>query len=208
MMPWPGMDGFMISTNVNDIALRAKGLKEGPVAPEEVELARDILRRRGEGIIDAIYIVGLCGDSGDSKLLEAYLQGDENNLYAEYALKALCRYLGLIDRYRALLSQWMQDKGDGFRRMAAIFLAKEYFRNFEDNELGQYLIDVLCDMEDGCRREVRSAFVEIFEMRGQVNDPFGLYFDDWDEETTMIVKVAAKAFGHQALTIKSGRAVN
>ena len=129
----------MNSISVANIANRANGLEPGPISPEEVELARNILRGRDGGVVDAIHIVGLCGGASDAPLLEAYLQGEENNVYAEYALKALCRYLGLVERYRPLLRQWMKNKDDGFRRMPAIHLANEYFRDFEDKELGRYL---------------------------------------------------------------------
>ncbi|WP_157949020.1 hypothetical protein [Neorhizobium huautlense] len=196
----------MNSISVANIANRAKGLESGPISPEEVELARNILRGRDGGVVDAIQIVGLCGGASDAPLLEAYLHGEENNVYAEYAIKALCRYLGLVERYRPLLRQWMKNKDDGFRRMPAIHLAKEYFRDFEDKELGRYLIDVLCDMEDGCRSAVRGAFVDIFKLKDRLGDPFGLYFDDWDKDTTLIVNVAASEFGHPGPTVLHGRA--
>ena len=187
--------------DVSNVALRAKGLEPGNVAPEEVEFARNILRRRDQGIIAAIQVVGLCGDVADASLLEGYLHGTENDLYAEWSIKALCRYLKLIDRYRPLLRQWMQGEWDRFRRMAAIHLGKEYFRDYEDRELGRYLVSVLCDLEDECRGAVRDTFVDIFQLGAQLSDPFGLDFGDWDEDTTLIVSVAAAKFDMKELKI-------
>ncbi|ASP35491.1 hypothetical protein [Labrenzia sp. VG12] len=195
--------------DIEQICLRAKGLEPGPVAPEEVEFARNLLRGREGDIVGAIYVVGLSGNKGDAALLESYLHGDENNIYAEYALKALCCYLGLVDRYRPLLRLWMQETElDGDRRMAAIQLAAEYFAGFEDNELGRYLVDVLCNLEDSCRRSVRSVFVNILDLTNQLEDPYGTAFDDWDEDTTLIVQTAAQKFGYRDLKILHRRALN
>lgn len=195
--------------DIQDIGLRAKGLEPGSVADEEVDFARSVLRSREGDVCGAIQIVGLCGKIGDATLLEAYLHGDDNNLYAEYALKALCRYVRLIDRYRPLLRQWMQMKDDeGSRRMAAIHLASEYFSGFEDQELGRYLIDVLCNLEDRLRGSVRDVLVDILKMRNQLNDPFGLKFEEWDEETALIVKAAAERFEYPSWKISHGNAIN
>lgn len=187
--------------DVSNIALRAKGLEPGDVAPEEVEFARNTLRRRDQGIIAAIQVVGLCGDVVDASLLERYLHGAENDLYVEWSIKALCRHLNLIDRYRPLLRQWMRGEGGRFRRMAAIHLGKEYFRDYEDRELGRYLVSVLCDLEDECRGAVRDTFADICQLGAQLSDPFGLDFGDWDEDTTLIVSVAAAKFEIKDLKI-------
>lgn len=198
--------------DIKNISLRAKGLVEGIVTPEEVEFARSILRRRDDrngGIVFSIGVVGLCGNAADAPLLESYLHGDHNNVHAEWALKALCRFLRLTDRYRPLLRQWMQMRDDeGCRRIGAIHLAPEYFSDFEDAELGRYLIDVLCDFNDRCRGSVRSVFIDILHLSNQLEDPFGLEFDDWDEETTLIVEAAAMKFGYHDWKISHGRAVN
>jgi hypothetical protein len=55
--------------------------------------------------------------------------------------------------------------------MPAIHLAKEYFRDYVDNDLGRYLIDVLCDLEDGCRRAARSSLADIFNLKEQLSTP-------------------------------------
>jgi hypothetical protein len=160
-------------------------------------------------VFGAIQIVGFCGESRDAPLLESYLHGDGNNVYVEYALKGLCRYLRLVERYRPLLRQWKQMKDEeGFRRLTANQLAKEYFPGFEDPALGRYLIDVLCDLRDDCRGAVRSVFVELLGMRNQLKDPFGLKFDEWDEETTLIVKAAAAKFDYPGWAISHGQTVN
>ena len=198
----------MTTRSIANITLRAKGLEDGPVTDQEVESARQVLRQRGEGIIDAIHIIGLCGGADDRPLLETYLQGDENDVLAEYALKALCRYLQLTDRYRPLLRGWMKDKNDEFRRLSAIHLAKEYFHNFEDDELGQYLIDVLCDLDDSCRTAVQGAFVAILNMKKELADPYGLQFKDWDADTTLIVKAAAARFNDRRPLLLSGCALH
>jgi hypothetical protein len=191
----------MKSIEIDDIALRAKGVRPGPVLEIEVETARDILQKRSADAIAAIYIVGLCGRPDDAPLLEGYLHDSLNDQYAEYALKALCRYLGLIDRYRPLVREWIKGRDDR-RRMPAIHLAKEYFQDFVDQELGCYLIDVLCDLEDDCRGAVRDSLVDIFNLRGHLNDPWGLNDSDWDQDTTLIVNVASAWFGHPGPTIR------
>jgi hypothetical protein len=41
-------EDFMNSADIENIALRAKGLEPGPVLEAEVDLARDILRKKGQ----------------------------------------------------------------------------------------------------------------------------------------------------------------
>lgn len=198
----------MNAVDIEDVARRAKGLKVGKVLPEEVEFAREILRNRKGGIFEAIWVVGLCGTKGDAALLSLYLQGEENTQYAEYALKALCRYLGLIDLYRTLVRDWMHDKSDHTRRTGAIFLTKEYFVNYRDNELGCYLVQSLCDYQDDCRHVLRGALTELFDLEGRLNDPYPHNLDEWDEDMSLIVSVAAAEFGLKDISIIHPRMVH
>lgn len=199
---------FNNTVGIEKVVLRAKGIEPGPVLEAEVELARNILRKKGAGALEAIFVVGLCGTAEDAPLLEMYLHGEGNNLYAEYAIKALCRYLGMTDQYRPLLRQWITNRDDAFRRIAAIHLAKEYFRGYVDNALGRYLIDVLCDLEDNCRHAARSSLTDILNVRDRLNDPFGLVFADWDDDATLIVEVAAAQFGYDVPTILHRRPIH
>jgi hypothetical protein len=102
----------------------------------------------------------------------------------------------------------MRNRDDGLRRLPAIHLAKEYFRDYVDNDLGRYLIDVLCDLEDGCRHAARSSLADILNVRHRLNDPFGLDFVDWDDDATLIVEVAAAQFEYDMPTILHGRPIH
>ena len=178
------------------IGNRAKGLEPGVVRPEEVEYARKLLRERSGDIYAALYVVGLCGGKDDAPLIEQYLYGSENNVYVEVSLKALCRYLGLIDNYRGLVRELIFNPPDetGFRRMAAIHLADKYFENFQDDELGCELVRILCDLEDPHRSSTRDALVAILGLSHELNDPHGLSFDERDDDATLILKRACERF--------------
>jgi len=187
-----------IKADLKDIADRAKGLKPGIVTPDEVELARQALRTRNGKIIAAIHIVGLCGQPKDAVLLESFLEGAQNNQFVEYASKALCRYLGLIAAYRPLIKSWvmLRNGQDDARRMTGIFLAKEYLTDFEDDEFGRRLIDILCDLNDGHRGATRDALADVLDLKGKLADPFGPEFSDWDDDTNLVFQQAVKLFRH------------
>ncbi|EUB98377.1 hypothetical protein PMI07_004658 [Rhizobium sp. CF080] len=182
--------------DIRSISDRAKGVAPGAVTPDEIEFARNILRTRSGDIYTAIYVVGLLGNKRDGKLVESFIFGDENNLYAEVALKALCRYMGLIEQYRSVLRQLVIQPPDesGMRRMTAIHLMKEYFQDYKDNELGCYLVKILCDLDDRHRLSARDALADILDLRSSLKDPHGLEFDEWDEDTSLLVKAAKNAF--------------
>ena len=74
------------SVDLSNIRNRAQGVAEGEVTPAELELARDVLRRRTGQISAALYIVGLCGDASDAELIESYLHGAERDVHGETAL--------------------------------------------------------------------------------------------------------------------------
>lgn len=197
------------SFDLDEIVLRAKNLKQGTVSPAELEFARKALQSREGSIVAAIWIVGLCGSENDAPILERYLHGEHNSVYVEYSLRVLCRYLRLTENYRPLLRNWMRMKTDeGVRRLTAISLAPEYFRDFDDPDLGRYLVDVLCDLQDDCRRAVRDALVTMLGMSNEVNLLPGLAFDEWDEETTSIVQAALLRFDYAGWKISHGRTVN
>ncbi|WP_455272825.1 hypothetical protein [Rhizobium herbae] len=192
--------------DIHEISLRAKGLEPGAVLPAEVEFARAILRDCGDGIVHAISIVALCGEPEDAPLLEVYLH---QRSYFEFSRKALCRHLQLVDRYRPLLRFWMQlEDLDDYRRMPALHLMKEYFAGFEDNELGRYLVDALCDFRDPDRSSIRSGFVDMLHLRKQLDDPFGLKSDEWTDDTTVIVNAAAAKFDYTDWKIIHGETLN
>ncbi|WP_346895169.1 hypothetical protein [uncultured Roseibium sp.] len=182
--------------DITDMVHRAKGLGDGPVLPEEVEYARNLLRERSGDAYGALYVVGLCGKPADAPLIERYLHGSENDVHVEVALKALCRFLGLIDQYRPLIRSLILDPPDEIspRRMTAIHLAEEYFVGFDDDELGCKLVRILCDFEDSCRSSARDALAVILEFKSDLDDPYGLDFADWDEDSTRIVEAACRKF--------------
>jgi hypothetical protein len=182
--------------DIRSIGDRAKGVAAGAVTPEELDFARSILRNRSGDIYTALHVVGLLGNKEDGKLVETFVHGEENNVYAEAALKALCRYMGLIDRYRPMLRQLVIDppEGTGTRRLAAIHLMKKYFQDYKDNELGCHLASIVCDLTDRHRQSARDALADILNLRSSLKDPHGLGFGDWDDDMTLLVDAATIAF--------------
>ncbi|MGK6317754.1 hypothetical protein [Neorhizobium sp. DT-125] len=182
--------------DIRSIGDRAKGVAAGAVSPEEIEFARNILRTRSGDIYTALHVVGLLGNKEDAKLVEGFIWGGENNIYAEAALKALCRYMGLIVQYRPLLRKLVMSSPDegGTRRMTAIHLMKEYFEAYDDRDLGCYLVKVLCDVSDPHRLSARNALADILRLRGSLKDPHGLEFGEWDEDAVLLVNVGKDTF--------------
>jgi len=183
--------------NIGDIRNRAQGLKAGGVSSLEVDYARGILRAQRGNISSALYVVGLCGTADDALLIEPYLHGPERDVYGETALKALVRYLGLVNRYRPLLRKLLMSATDlGFRNscMSAIHLAKDYFKNFRDDELGCELVAIFCDPSDQDQRSARYTLVDILGIRDEIGDPFGLKLEAGDADAGYIVKMARQRF--------------
>ncbi|MGN7770159.1 hypothetical protein [Phyllobacterium sp. 22552] len=183
--------------NVDDIRNRAQGVKPGAVSPDEVEFARQILRGRHGELGAALYIVGYCGSIADVPLIESYIQGEERNVYGELALKALCRFLNLIDLYRADIRRLvMSDSDIGFRnsRKAAIDLAQDYLGSFKDDEFGCRLVDIYCDLSDANRCSARDALIQILSIRSLLRNPFLLPGEVLDEDAETIVSMAQKMF--------------
>lgn len=189
--------------SIQNILSRAKGLEPGPVLPEEVEFARTVLRQRDGDIWGALAVVGLCGTVKDATLLECYIYDE---LYAEPAFPALCRYLGVIDPYRPLLRSLIlsppkRDEDDiGLQRMSAIHLADRYFDGFDDDELGCELLRISLDPEDPDRRSARSALVDILDLRHDLNDPFSLGGIERGDDDIRIAEGARARFNGPALT--------
>ncbi|RUV56015.1 hypothetical protein EOA85_19900 [Mesorhizobium sp. M5C.F.Ca.IN.020.29.1.1] len=184
--------------DIDDIRNRAQGVAKGRVTAEELEFARSILLERRGDVGSALYIVGWCGSVSDAVLIESYLYGPERDLHGETALKALCRYLRLIDRYRPLLRELIMsptDVGWTNSRMAAIQLAPNYLSGFQDDELGCQLVSILCDPNDPEQPSARAALVEILALRSELRDPFGLHEENGDMDAGYIVKLACQRFG-------------
>ncbi|MQW89620.1 hypothetical protein [Sinorhizobium saheli] len=185
------------SVDLSNIRNRAQGIAEGEVTPAEVELARDVLKRRTGQISAALYIVGLCGDASDAELIESYLHGAERDVHGETALKALCRYLNLVDRYHSLVRRYiMADRDLDWMnsRMAAIHLADLYLARFEDDEVGCRLVDIFGNLAHPLRASARSALVDFLNLRHVLADPFGLDLEEWDEDEEIIASAAVKRF--------------
>ncbi|MER9107380.1 hypothetical protein NKH95_26000 [Mesorhizobium sp. M0848] len=184
--------------NIDDIRNRAQGVAEGQVTAAELEFARSILMKRRGDVSSALHIVGMCGSVSDAVLIESYLYGPERDVHGETALKALCRDLRLVDRYRPLLRELIMsptDVGWTNSRMAAIQLAPNYLRGFRDDELGCQLVTILCDPSDPDQPSARFALVEILALRSELRDPFGLHVEDGDMDAGYIITLARERFG-------------
>jgi hypothetical protein len=169
--------------NLRDICNRAQGVVEGDVTQDEVEFAREILRKRTGDLAAALYVVGYCGSEADAALLESYVTGSERDVYGEVAFMALCRYLGLIDRYRTQIRNLIMsstDIGWTTSRMTAIHLAADYLDNVIDDEVGCRLVEIYCDHEDYCNLSARDSLVRILGLESELRDPFGLRVDPYD----------------------------
>lgn len=185
-----------MTDSIRNIANRAKGLAPGEVTPWEIDVARNILANRSGDIYAALQVVGLLGRESDEDLIKRFLSGVENNRYAEAALKALCRYLGLVAKYRPLLKSLVMNPptDNGVRRMTALSLMKEYFEDYRDDELGCYLVKILFDVDDPHRRSARDSLVDILKVRSLLKDERGLDLNDWDEDMDLLVDVARRKF--------------
>lgn len=184
--------------DIDDIRDRAQGVAEGQVKAKEVEFARGILMKRRGDVSSALHIVGMCGSVSDAVLIESYLYGPERDVHGETALKALCRGLRLIDRYRPLLRELIMsptDVGWTHSRMAAIQLAPNYLKGFRDDELGCQLVRIFSDPSDPEKPSARFALVEILSLRGELRDPFGLHVEHGDMDAGYIVTLARHRFG-------------
>jgi hypothetical protein len=187
-----------IAMDIDDIRDRAQGVAEGQVTAEELDFARSILLKRQGDVSSALHIVGMCGSVSDAVLIESYLHGPERDVHGETALKALCRGLRLVDRYRPLLRDLVMSPTDvAFRnsRMAAIQLAPNYLKGFRDDELGCQLVTILCDTSDPDQPSARFALIDILSLRGELRDPFGLHVDEGDMDAGYIVRLARHRFG-------------
>jgi hypothetical protein len=192
--------------NLDDIRNRAQGVVEGEVTPEEVEAARQVLRERTGDVAGALYIVGHCGSEADAGLLESYLTGPERDVLGEIAFKALCRYLRLIDRYRAQVRTLIMsstDFGWANSRMTAIHLAPDYLENASDDEVGCRLVEIYCNPYDYCSASARDSLVTILGLGDTLRDPFGLRLDSddpnqSDPDRSYIVGIARHRFNCDA----------
>ncbi|MQW90085.1 hypothetical protein [Sinorhizobium saheli] len=183
--------------DLSAICDRAQGVAEGTVSPAEVELAREVLRKGSGDIASALYIVGFCGNSSDAELVENYMHGADRHVHGELALKALCRYLGLIERYRSLVRELIlsdRDLGWSGSRMAPIHLADVYLAKFQDNEVGCRLLNIFCDFANASQPAARSVLVKILNLRQALSDPFGLDSEEWNADADVILSAAKKRF--------------
>ncbi|WP_026623153.1 hypothetical protein M728_001458 [Ensifer sp. WSM1721] len=178
--------------DINSIRDRAQGVDDDPVSEQELEFARQILRSGDGDVGAALYVVGYCGTEPDAALIEPYLRDD---VHGGLALKALCRYLGLIDRYRSAVRKCILSDADiGFSgsRMAAVHLAPVYLRGFRDKEVEKKLLAMLCDFKDSNRSSARHALVRALGLHGALRDPLGL--EIWpDPDASTIIAAACRA---------------
>ncbi|MBX4907044.1 MULTISPECIES: hypothetical protein [Rhizobium] len=188
--------------DIKEIRKRAQGVARGEVTANELEYARSILRSSRGNISSAIYVVGLCGDASDAILIERYLSGPDRDIYGELALKALCRYLGLVEKYREMLrSLIMSDDDIGWEnsRMSAINLADIYLENFDDRELGCRLLEIMINEADKDRIAARNSLVHILQLRSELAEPFAMDLDITSGDAKMIVAAAERRFRCSAL---------
>jgi hypothetical protein len=171
---------------------------DGPVSEAEVEFAREILRSQRGNIGAALYIVGYCGAPADAPLVETYLRNEEKDVYGDLALKALCRYLGLVVWYRDLIVKFVfgDDDTDFYgSRLAGIQVASDYLKKRRDNLLESKLVSIFCDLQDKERSAARYALVELLGLRTVLADPLQLVDDAPDEDAPRIVEEACRRFG-------------
>ncbi len=183
---------------INSIRDRAQGVTDGPVSEAEVEFAREILRSQTGNIGDALYIVGYCGAPTDSPLIETYLNNEEKDVYGDLALKALCRYLGLVVWYRDLIVKFVfaDDDTDFYgSRLAGIQVASDYLKKRRDSLIAGKLVSIFCDLQDKERDAARYALVETLGLRSVIADPFRLSDYVPDEDAPRIVEEACRQFG-------------
>lgn len=184
--------------NIKDIRNRAQGAVPGTVTEGEVEYARTILATGRGDISSALYVVGLCGNTNDTRLIEPYLFGAERNVYGELALKALCRYLGLVETYKDLLRTLiMSDENIGWRnsRMTAINLADVYFKEFDDDAVGCRLLDIMTSKDDSERDTARFILIDVLNLRSKLTAPFETDLDNAAADTRKIIDAAKIRFG-------------
>jgi hypothetical protein len=183
--------------DINSIRDRAQGVDDGPVSEQELEFARQILRSGDGEVGAALFVVGLCGAHRDATLIEPYLR----SIHGELALKSLCRYLDLIDRYRPVVRKYiLADSDTDFpgSKMAAIHLAPEYLRNFRDKDIETTLLVILCDFENRNRSAARQSLVRILGLSGELEDPLGLGTGA-DPDASLIIAAACECFGLERL---------
>ncbi|MBB3747419.1 hypothetical protein FHX10_006976 [Rhizobium sp. BK591] len=183
--------------DIKEIRNRAQGVAPGEVTASELEYARNILISSQGNISSALYVVGLCGDASDATLIERYLSGPTRDIYGELALKALCRYLGLVKRYRELLRLLiMSDDDIGWEnsRMSAINLADVYLEKFQDNELGCRLSRIMLNEADRDRLAARNILVHILELKSELAEPFPVVFDINSDDSKTIAAAAERRF--------------
>lgn len=148
-----------------------------------------------------MFVVGLCGAHSDAALIEPYLRNEHKDVHGELALRSLCRYLGLIDRYRAVVRKYILADSDldfGGSKMAAIHLAPEYLLNFRDNDVEKTLLVILCDFENRNRSAARQSLVRILGLSGELEDPLGLGTGA-DPDASLIIAAACECFSLERL---------
>ncbi|WP_064706387.1 hypothetical protein [Rhizobium bangladeshense] len=183
--------------DIADIRNRAQGVQPGEVTAPEIQYARDMLSAAKGNIGSAMYVVGLCGEPSDARLIEPYLYGAERDVYGELALKVLCRYMGLIGDYKDLLSTLIMSNEDiGWQnsRMAAIHLADVYLEKFQDDVIGCRLLEIMMTEHDPDRLSARLSLINTLDLRQILAEPFAIEFDDFSEDTQIIIAAAQARF--------------
>ncbi|MFK0276099.1 hypothetical protein ACIQUG_20640 [Ensifer sp. NPDC090286] len=184
-----------------DVLARARdkvqGVAPGEVTLAELNLARETLGSGGGDIGAALYVVALRGGEADAGLIESFLYGDSAEEFGDLALKCLCRYLGLIERYRSLVRSLIMSDQDAWygSRAAAIFLSDVYFKNYADDELGCRLVTIFCNSRDREQGAARDALVVLLDIKDKLEDPHGLLPVTPTADVRLIREVAQRRFG-------------
>lgn len=192
------------SMDMIDISDRANGLKEGQVNKEELNYAREILKTEKGEIVLAISTVGLCGNTSDEELLRKYLFGEMSGVYGEFALVALCRYAGLVDKYRDFIKSLIFSNEEsheyiGHIKLAAIHLLPEYMNEYKDDDIVCRVCEIMLDTGSEYRISARYALVRYFNLYDYRNNPtiyIRILGDNFDErDTKHIVELANARHG-------------
>ena len=182
--------------DINNIRDRAQGVLEGSVTSKELEFARSILNTSQGDIASALYIVGYCGNGDDAASIERYVEPPYAEVYGEIALKALCRYLKLIDRYRPFIKRliFREESSWPGGRITAIQLSPDYLTGYKDDQVGCELVNILTDEQDEDRIAARSALVIILNLRDQIKRRAVSEIHDSDPDTKLILSAAKTRF--------------
>lgn len=177
------------NVDLRDIAAISKRLAPGEIDSRGVDRARDVLASFAGDIESALYIVGINGNRTDETLVKRYLEDDLADAYGELALKCICRYMDLGERYTRYIKMLLFSDRDIWTnsRFAAIIVAKDCLKHRYDREIVERLAEIASDFEDCDRIAARNELVVILNLENSVKEPTLVSYqpDDSDLKTIL-----------------------